>query len=66
MCSCPTARPMRKPIDSLFGRLALLVWGDPALYDSSLRIAERLQAGGLPLRVRVVPGLTSLQLLTAA
>ena len=48
------------------GRLALLVWGDPALYDSSLRIAERLRASGLPLRVRVVPGLTSLQLLTAA
>lgn len=48
------------------GRLALLVWGDPSLYDSSLRIAERLQAGGQPMRVRVVPGLTSIQLLTAA
>ncbi|GAD49670.1 precorrin-6A synthase [Caenibius tardaugens NBRC 16725] len=48
------------------GRLALLVWGDPSLYDSTLRIAERLEAGGQPLRVRVVPGLTSIQLLTAA
>lgn len=48
------------------GRLALLVWGDPSLYDSTLRIAERLEAGGLPLHVRVVPGLTSIQLLTAA
>lgn len=47
------------------GRVALLVWGDPSLYDSSLRIAERLRAGGLALRVQVVPGLTSLQLLTA-
>jgi len=48
------------------GRLALLVWGDPSLYDSTLRIAERLKAGGQPMQVRVVPGLTSIQLLTAA
>ena len=48
------------------GRVALLVWGDPSLYDSSLRIAERLRADGLALRVEVVPGLTSLQMLTAA
>lgn len=48
------------------GRLALLVWGDPSLYDSSLRIAERLKDGGLDIRVRVVPGITSIQALTAA
>ena len=48
------------------GRLALLVWGDPSLYDSSLRIAERLQGGGMDIRVRVVPGITSIQALTAA
>lgn len=48
------------------GRLALLVWGDPSLYDSTLRIAARLQAGGIKLRVSVVPGITSLQALTAA
>lgn len=48
------------------GRLALLVWGDPALYDSSLRIAERLQAGGMAVNVQVVPGITSIQALTAA
>ncbi|MFD1950378.1 precorrin-6A synthase (deacetylating) [Sphingomonas arantia] len=48
------------------GRLALLVWGDPSLYDSTLRIAARLQAGGMALRVTVVPGITSLQALTAA
>lgn len=41
--------------------VALLVWGDPSLYDSTLRIAERLGA-----EVRVVPGLTSIQVLTAA
>lgn len=48
------------------GRLALLVWGDPSLYDSTLRIAARLQAGGMAMRVTVVPGITSLQALTAA
>lgn len=47
------------------GRAALLVWGDPSLYDSSLRIAARVQAGGMGLDVTVIPGLTSLQLLTA-
>jgi precorrin-6A synthase len=47
------------------GRAALMVWGDPSLYDSSLRIAERLAAAGVQMRVEVVPGLTSLQLLTA-
>ncbi|MEG3167010.1 precorrin-6A synthase (deacetylating) [Sphingomonas sp. LB3N6] len=48
------------------GRLALLVWGDPSLYDSTLRIADRLRVGGLAMRVTVVPGITSLQALTAA
>lgn len=48
------------------GRVALLVWGDPSLYDSSLRIAERLRAGGMALTVEVVPGITSLQTLAAA
>jgi precorrin-6A synthase len=41
--------------------VALLVWGDPSLYDSTLRIAGRL---GLP--VEVVPGITAIQGLTAA
>jgi precorrin-6A synthase len=48
------------------GRVALLVWGDPSLYDSSLRIAALLQTAGMSLRVEMVPGLSSLQLLTAA
>jgi precorrin-6A synthase len=41
--------------------VALLVWGDPSLYDSTLRIAARLD-----VQVSVVPGITSLQALTAA
>jgi precorrin-6A synthase len=44
-------------------RVALLVWGDPSLYDSTLRIAERLRPKPV---VRVIPGITSLQALTAA
>jgi precorrin-6A synthase len=44
------------------GRVALMVWGDPSLYDSTLRIAERLG----DVAVRVIPGITSLQVLTAA
>lgn len=48
------------------GRLALLVWGDPSLYDSTLRIAERLQRAGLEVAVKVVAGITSIQALTAA
>jgi precorrin-6A synthase len=45
------------------GRVALLVWGDPSLYDSTLRIAKRLSP--MP-KVEVIAGLTSMQLLTAA
>lgn len=48
------------------GRVALLVWGDPSLYDSTLRITDRLRARGMALRVTVTPGITSLQALTAA
>jgi precorrin-6A synthase len=44
------------------GSVALLVWGDPSLYDSTLRIAERLPG----ISVQVVPGITSIQVLTAA
>ena len=45
------------------GPVALMVWGDPALYDSTLRIARRLTP--CP-RLRVVPGITAVQALTAA
>ncbi len=45
------------------GRVALLIWGDPGLYDSSLRIAARLSP---PPRIEVIPGITAVQTLTAA
>lgn len=44
-------------------RVALLVWGDPSLYDSTLRIADRLRPSP---RLTVVAGITSVQALTAA
>ena len=49
----------------LAGRVALLVWGDPTLYDSTLRIAERVSVK-IPLQVTVIPGITSIQALAAA
>ncbi|KHA50634.1 precorrin-6A synthase (deacetylating) [Sulfitobacter geojensis] len=45
------------------GKVALLVWGDPSLYDSTLRIAARLNPAP---QIEVIPGITSLQALTAA
>jgi precorrin-6A synthase len=45
------------------GSVAFLVWGDPTLYDSTLRMASRLQP--VP-NVRVIPGITSIQALTAS
>ncbi|WP_170438633.1 precorrin-6A synthase (deacetylating) [Ruegeria arenilitoris] len=43
--------------------VALLIWGDPSLYDSSLRIAARLDPQP---NTTVIPGITALQALTAA
>jgi len=45
------------------GRVALLIWGDPSLYDSSLRIARRLDG---VREIEVIPGITSIQALCAA
>lgn len=47
------------------GRVALLIWGDPSLYDSTLRIADRL-AKKVTVKTRVIPGITAIQALCAA
>lgn len=44
---------------------ALLVWGDPALYDSTLRIMGRVAASGLGIDWQVYPGISSVQVLAA-
>jgi precorrin-6A synthase len=49
------------------GRAALLVWGDPGLYDSTIRILERVKARGrIEIDYSVIPGITSIQALTAS
>jgi precorrin-6A synthase len=45
------------------GTGAFLVWGDPGLYDSTLRILERVPQ---PIAIEVIPGITAIQALTAA
>jgi precorrin-6A synthase len=45
---------------------AFLVWGDPSLYDGTLRIIERILARrAVRFEYRVIPGVTSVQVLTA-
>ena len=45
------------------GACAFLVWGDPGLYDSTIRIVDRLRADHA---IEIIPGITSIQALTAA
>jgi precorrin-6A synthase len=45
------------------GTGAFLVWGDPGLYDSTLRILEGVAE---PIAVEIIPGITAIQALTAA
>jgi precorrin-6A synthase len=45
---------------------ALLVWGDPALYDSTLRVIDRILARGtVTFTHRVIPGVSSVAALAA-
>lgn len=46
---------------------AFLVWGDPSLYDSTLRILDRIRARGrVAFEHAVIPGITSVQALAAS
>ena len=47
------------------GTIGFLAWGDPALYDSTIRIVESVAALGVDLELTVVPGISSVQLLAA-
>jgi precorrin-6A synthase len=45
---------------------AFLVWGDPAIYDSTLRIIEQIVArGAANIEYEVIPGISSIQALAA-
>lgn len=45
---------------------AFLVWGDPMLYDSTIRNLDALKGAGLAFDYEVVPGITAIQALAAA
>lgn len=44
---------------------AFLVWGDPALYDGTLRILRDMQAAGWDIAIEVIPGISAPQALAA-
>lgn len=45
---------------------AILVWGDPAFYDSTLRVVRRaLDGSSLDVSVEIIPGISSIQILAA-
>lgn len=47
------------------GAVGFLVWGDPAFYDSTIRIVESIRSLGIDLELTVIPGISSIQLLAA-
>jgi precorrin-6A synthase len=48
------------------GDAGFLVWGDPAFYDSAIRVLDAvLERGRIDVEVDVVPGISSLQVLAA-
>jgi precorrin-6A synthase len=45
---------------------AFMVWGDPSLYDSTLRVIDQILAEGtLAFEYEIIPGITSVQALAA-
>ncbi|MFJ4349028.1 precorrin-6A synthase (deacetylating) [Pseudomonas sp. NPDC089401] len=55
-------------IDEEMGREdigAFLLWGEPGLYDSTLRILDLVRERGLALQLHVIPGISSVQALAA-
>lgn len=58
-------KTIRTHLPDRAAKVGFLVWGDPALYDSTMRIAARLQAR-TQISLKVIPGITSIQALTAA
>ncbi|MGW0245587.1 precorrin-6A synthase (deacetylating) [Nocardia goodfellowii] len=56
---------LRVAFEEVEGVGGLLVWGDPALYDSTLRMVERVLEQGASFDYEVIPGVTSVQALAA-
>jgi precorrin-6A synthase len=47
------------------GSAAFLVLGDPSLYDSTIRVVEKIEQLGVPIELDVLPGISAPQLLAA-
>ncbi|MGH8881696.1 MAG: precorrin-6A synthase (deacetylating) [Stackebrandtia sp.] len=60
------AQLLGQAFDAIEGVGGILVWGDPSLYDSTLRMVERVLAAGTRFDYTVIPGVTSAQSLAAA
>lgn len=46
---------------------AFLIWGDPSLYDSTMRVLDRVRArGSIDFDYEVIPGISAIHALTAA
>lgn len=58
------AQRFAEALDGIDGDVGLLVWGDPAFYDSTLRILKTVRTTH-PFEIDVVPGVSSIQLLAA-
>lgn len=43
----------------------LLVWGDPSIYDGTIRVLEGLRTRGLAIDYEVIPGISAVQALAA-
>jgi precorrin-6A synthase len=66
LTSPPSAAVERVASSANLGTAALLVWGDPAFYDSTIRVVEKVLARGeLEFVWDVLPGISALQLLAA-
>jgi len=51
-------------LDQHEGDVGFLVWGDPAFYDSTIRVVDQI-AERIDVEVDVIPGISSVQLLAA-
>ena len=60
------AELLAEAFDATEGVGGILVWGDPSLYDSTLRMVQRVLDAGTRFEYAVIPGVTSAQALAAA
>jgi precorrin-6A synthase len=60
------AAAYEQALESRAGDAGFLVWGDPAFYDSTIRVLDKVRARGrVRIEVDVIPGISSVQLLAA-